>query len=101
MLQLKPQSFPAARPTLYEPREPVQFVITPFITYKTQFIHPGVGVGIDDTSCRMLLPRTPPIVVPGDAKSQRFGMTCSKTLSPTFAYRGRNNPALYANFATK
>ncbi len=85
MLQLKPQSFPAARPTLLNLVSQVQFVITPFITYKTQLVQQDVGVGIDDTSCRMLLPRTPPIVVPGDAKSQRFGMTCSKTLSPTFA----------------
>ncbi len=29
-------------------------------------------MGIDDTSCRMLLPKTPPSVTPGDMKSRRL-----------------------------
>jgi transposase len=60
------------RSTLLNLVNQVQFVITPFIAYMTRLVQQDVGVGIDDTSCRMLLPRTPPIVVPGDAKSQRL-----------------------------
>ena len=61
-----------SRSTLLNLVSQVQFVITPFIAYMTRLVQQDVGVGIDDTSCRMLLPRTPPIVVPGDAKSQRL-----------------------------
>jgi transposase len=60
------------RSTLLNLVSQVQFVITPFIAYMTRLVQQDVGVGIDDTSCRMLLPRTPPIVVPGDAKSKRL-----------------------------
>ena len=61
-----------SRSTLLNLVSQVQFVITPFIAHMTRLVQQDVGVGIDDTSCRMLLPRTPPIVVPGDAKSQRL-----------------------------
>ena len=61
-----------SRSTLLNLVGQVQFVITPFIAYMTRLVQQDLGVGIDDTSCRMLLPRTPPIVVPGDAKSKRL-----------------------------
>lgn len=61
-----------SRSTLLNLVSQVQFVIAPFIAYMTRLVQQDVGVGIDDTSCRMLLPRTPPIVVPGDAKSKRL-----------------------------
>jgi len=61
-----------ARSTLLNLVSQVQFVIAPFISHMTRLVQQDVGVGIDDTSCRMLLPKTPPLVVPGDAKSQRL-----------------------------
>ena len=61
-----------SRSTLLNLVSQVQFVITPFIAYMTRLVQQDLGVGIDDTSCRMLFPRTPPRVVPGDAKSQRL-----------------------------
>jgi transposase len=60
------------RSTLLNLVSQVQFVITPFIAYMTRLVQQDVGVGIDDTSCRMLLPKTPLMAVPGDAKSQRL-----------------------------
>jgi transposase len=50
----------------------VDFVVTPLIEYMTQQVQQDIGVGIDDTSCRMLLPKTEPLAVPGDAKSLRL-----------------------------
>jgi hypothetical protein len=38
----------------------------------TQLVQQDMAVGLDDTGCRMLLPKTPPVVIPGDAKSQRL-----------------------------
>ena len=38
----------------------------------TQQVQQDIGVGIDETSCRMLLPKTIPQAIPGDAKSQRL-----------------------------
>jgi transposase len=61
-----------SRSTLLNLVSQVQFVIAPFIAYMTQKVQQDLGVGIDETSCRMLLPRTPPVVIPGDAKSQRL-----------------------------
>jgi len=61
-----------SRSTLLNLVSQVQFVITPFIAYMTRLVQQDVGVGIDDTGCRMLLPRTPPTLVPGDAKSKRL-----------------------------
>lgn len=61
-----------SRSTLLNLVSQVQFVITPFIGYMTQLVQQDVAVGLDDTSCRMLLPKTPPVAIPGDAKSQRL-----------------------------
>ena len=61
-----------SRSTLLNIVSQVQFVIAPFIAYMTQRVQQDIGVGIDDTGCRMLLPRTPPQALPGDAKSQRL-----------------------------
>jgi transposase len=60
------------RSTLLNLVNQVQFVITPFIEYMTRLVQQDVGVGIDDTSCRMLLPKETPAAVAGDAKSQRL-----------------------------
>jgi len=60
------------RSTLLNLVSQVQFVIAPFIAYMTHLVQQDIGVGIDDTKCRMLLPKEPPLVIPGDAKSQRL-----------------------------
>jgi transposase len=61
-----------SRSTLLNLVSQVQFVITPFIAHMTRLVQQDVGVGIDDTGCRMLLPKMPLVAVPGDAKSQRL-----------------------------
>jgi transposase len=84
------------RSTLLNLVSQVQFVITPFIAYMTRLVQQDVGVGIDDTSCRMLLPRTPPVAVAGDAKSKRLAEKVaearakgeSSLLAKMWAYRG-------------
>jgi len=61
-----------SRSTLQNLVSQVQFVITPFIEYMTRLVQQDIGVGIDETKCRMLLPKETPVAVPGDAKSQRL-----------------------------
>lgn len=61
-----------SRSTLLNLVSQVQFVIAPLIAHMTRLVQQDIGVGIDDTSCRMLLPKTPPVAVSGDAKSQRL-----------------------------
>jgi transposase len=61
-----------SRSTLLNLVSQVQFVVTPFIAYMTRLVQQDVGVGLDDTGCRMLLPKVPPQAMPGDLKSQRL-----------------------------
>jgi transposase len=61
-----------SRSTLLNLVGQVQFVIAPLVAYMAQRVQHDVGVGIDDTSCRMLLPKESPRVVPGDLKSRRL-----------------------------
>jgi transposase len=61
-----------SRSTLLNLVNQVQFVITPLIAYMTRLVQQDVAVGLDDTSCRMLLPKTPPVAIPGDDKSRRL-----------------------------
>ncbi len=61
-----------SRSTLLNLVGQVDFVTMPLVAYMTRLVQQDVGVGIDDTSCRMLLPRDPPLAVPGDAKSLRL-----------------------------
>jgi len=61
-----------SRSTLLNLVSQVEFVIAPFIAHMTHLVQQDVAVGIDETKCRMLLPKEPPIVVPGDAKSKRL-----------------------------
>ena len=60
------------RSTLLNIVSQVEFVISPFIDFMTQLVQQDIGVGIDETSCRMLLPKTTPQAIPGDAKSRRL-----------------------------
>jgi transposase len=61
-----------ARSTLLNIVMSVAFVIEPFIRYMTQQVQQDIGVGIDDTKCRMLLPKDVPPIIEGDAKSRRI-----------------------------
>ena len=61
-----------SRSTLLNIVSQVEFVISPFIAFMTQRVQQDIGVGLDETSCRMLLPQTIPAVTAGDLKSQRL-----------------------------
>lgn len=61
-----------SRSTLLNLVEQVDFVTGPLVAYMTRLVQQDIGVGLDDTSCRMLLPRVLPAVIPGDLKSQRL-----------------------------
>lgn len=50
----------------------VVFVVTPLVAYMKRLVQQDHAIGIDDTSCRLLLPRTVPVVIRGDLKSQRL-----------------------------
>ena len=61
-----------SRSTLLNIVKQVEFVVTPFVEYMTGLVQQDIGVGLDDTACRMLMPKEPPAVIPGDTKSQRL-----------------------------
>jgi transposase len=64
-----------SRSTLVNLVGQVDFVTGPLVAYMTRLVQQDIGVGIDDTSCRMLLPRDPrdpPLAIPGDLKNQRL-----------------------------
>jgi len=60
------------RSTLLNIVSQVEFVIAPFIDYMAHLVQQDIGVGLDETSCRMLLPKEAPLPLPGDAKSARL-----------------------------
>jgi transposase len=61
-----------SRSTLVNITNQVVFVLTPFVMYMKGLVQVDVGVGLDDTGCRMLLPAEPPPVIPGNLKNQRL-----------------------------
>jgi transposase len=61
-----------SRSTLLNIVQQSVFVIVPFIEFMKQQVQLDIGVALDDTSCRMLLPKVQPVVQPGDAKGQRL-----------------------------
>lgn len=61
-----------SRSTLLNIVNRVVFVVAPLAEYAKRLVQQDLGVGIDETSCRMLLPRVVPEVLPGDAKSLRL-----------------------------
>ena len=61
-----------SRSTLLNLVGQVDFVTMPLVEYMTRLVQQDMGVGLDDTGCRMLLPRDPPPIIPGDAKSLRL-----------------------------
>lgn len=48
------------------------FVVEPFVSYMAGLVKQDHGFGLDETSCRMLLPKETPVVKPGDLKSLRL-----------------------------
>jgi transposase len=61
-----------SRSTLLNIVNRVVFVVAPLVDYAKRLVQQDVGVGIDETNCRMLLPKTLPEAAPGDAKSRRL-----------------------------
>jgi transposase len=61
-----------SRSTLLNLISQSQFVVEPLVNYMTQRVRQDIGIGLDETSCRMLLPKEIPQVIPGDAKSMRL-----------------------------
>lgn len=61
-----------ARSTLLNIITSVAFVVGPLVEFMKRRVQQDIGVGIDDTSCRMLLPPEPPLLIEGDAKSKRL-----------------------------
>ena len=61
-----------SRSTLVNLVSQVDLVTLPLVEHMTRLVQQDMGVGIDDTGCRMLLPRVPPLVIPGDPKSLRL-----------------------------
>ena len=61
-----------SRSTLLNLVTHAEFAMQPLVDYMTNLVQQDVGIGLDDTSCRMLLPKDVPKVIPGDAKSQRL-----------------------------
>ena len=61
-----------ARSTLVNIVMSVAFVIEPFIRFMKQQVQNDFGVGLDDTTCRMLLPKDVPPIIEGDLKSRRI-----------------------------
>ena len=70
-----------SRSTLVNLVGKVDFVVMPLIEYMTRLVQQDIGVGIDDTGCRMLLPRDPPQAVPGDPKSRRLAEKVAEALA--------------------
>jgi len=70
-----------SRSTLVNLVGKVDFVVMPLIEYMTHLVQQDIGVGLDDTGCRMLLPRDPPQAVPGDPKSQRLAEKVAEALA--------------------
>lgn len=61
-----------SRSTLLNLISQSQFVMEPLADYMTKLVQQDMGIGLDETSCRMLLPKDIPQAIPGNAKSRRL-----------------------------
>lgn len=61
-----------SRSTLLNIVRQVEFVIDPLVAYMQRCVQQDMGVGLDDTSCRLLMPRVLPVAGPDDVKGQRL-----------------------------
>jgi len=60
------------RSTLVNLVEAAEFAVDPLLELMTRRVQDDIGVGIDETSCRMLLPTVDPVLDPNDPKSVRL-----------------------------
>ena len=60
------------RSTLVNLVEAAEFAVDPLLELMTRRVQDDIGVGIDETSCRMLLPKVDPVLDPNDPKSVRL-----------------------------
>ena len=60
------------RSTLLNLVEAAEFAIDGLLALMTRRVQNDIGVGLDETSCRMLLPKADPILDPRDPKSVRL-----------------------------
>lgn len=60
------------RSTLCNLVEATEFAVDPLLELMKRRVQQDMGVGLDDTSCRMLLPKVDPPVDPADPKSVRL-----------------------------
>ena len=61
------------RSTLSNIVSQVDFVASPLVEFMTKLVQQDIGVGIDDTTCRMLLPNTIPAATRGRQESTTGG----------------------------
>jgi transposase len=61
-----------SRSTLENLVTQAEFIFDPLLAYMKRLVQQDVAVGIDDTTCRMLLPKVDPELIPGNRKSQRL-----------------------------
>ena len=77
-----------SRSTLSNIVSQVDFVVSPFIEFMTKLVQQDIGVGIDDTSCRMLLPPQRSGGNPGRRQESTIGGEDRRS-----ACQGRRQPA--------
>jgi len=81
------------------------FVIEPLVAHMAKLVKSDNAIGLDETSCRMLMPQEDPVAKPGDLKSKRLldkiaetrGKKEDSILGKMWAYSGLNK-ALYNIF---
>jgi transposase len=81
------------------------FVMEPLVSYMASLVRRDDAIGLDETSCRMLMPQEDPLVKPGDAKGKRLADKIAEArrkgedsiLGKMWAFGGLHN-ALYNIF---
>jgi transposase len=61
-----------SRSTLLNILRQVAFAVEPFVNHLTRLVQGDSAVGLDESSCRMLMPLEEPTVEPGDLKGKRL-----------------------------
>ncbi len=61
-----------SRSTLLNILRQVAFAVEPFVNHLTRLVQGDSVVGLDESSCRMLMPSEEPTVEPGDLKGKRL-----------------------------
>ena len=85
-----------SRSTLLNILRQVDFAVLMFVAYMASKVQADTAVGLDESSCRMLMPTERPEVKPGDLKSQRLAEKFDEAkakgedsiLGKMWAYRG-------------